>query len=205
VEIKISLMLLSLVVLAWPRLRGVDWPTIRHDIGWHWGRGALAELGAGAMTYAMALPILAVGLMFTAVLMAIQQHSASETPGPSHPVQELIASGGWWTGALVMLIGVVVAPIVEETVFRGLLYRHLREATGRLGFALSMTLGAIVTSVLFAAVHPQGWTFIPVLSSLAVAFCIGREWRGSLAPCIVAHGLNNAVMLSLNFVILAGD
>ena len=33
-------------------------------------------------------------------------------------------------------------------------------------------------------------------------FTIAREWRGSLLPGMVAHGLNNFVILTLNIVLL---
>jgi len=41
-----------------------------------------------------------------------------------------------------------------------------------------------------------------VLGGLAVAFCISREWTGSINPAIVAHAINNAVMVGLNVVLL---
>jgi membrane protease YdiL (CAAX protease family) len=60
-----------------------------------------------------------------------------------------------------------------------------------------------VSSILFAAIHPQGWPFIPVLASLALAFCVAREWRGTLVPGMVAHGINNFVIMTLNVMLLA--
>ena len=43
----------------------------------------------------------------------------------------------------------LVAPVIEETVFRGILYRHLREGTQRLGFVLSVGLSAVLNSFVF--------------------------------------------------------
>ena len=54
----------------------------------------------------------------------------------------------------------------------------------------------IVVSVIFAAIHPQGILGIPALASLALGFAIAREWRGTLIPGMIAHGLNNAVILA---------
>ena len=59
----------------------------------------------------------------------------------------------------------------------------------------------IIASFIFAAVHPQGLTFIPILGSLAVAFCIGREWRGSLVAPMIAHGVSNAAVLTMNIAL----
>jgi membrane protease YdiL (CAAX protease family) len=41
-----------------------------------------------------------------------------------------------------------------------------------------------------------------VLAGLALAFCIMREWRGSINASIVAHAINNGVILTLNVLML---
>jgi membrane protease YdiL (CAAX protease family) len=85
--------------------------------------------------------------------------------------------------------------------FRGVLYRYLREFSRRFGLILSLMFSMLVSSFLFAAIHPQGLSFIPVLGALAVAFCIGREWRGSLVAPMFAHGLSNGVVMTFNVVL----
>jgi membrane protease YdiL (CAAX protease family) len=57
--------------------------------------------------------------------------------------------------------------------------------------------------LIFAAIHPQGLLFIPVLGALACGFSLAREWRGSLIPCIVAHGVNNFAVGLLAVLLLA--
>ena len=96
-----------------------------------------------------------------------------------------------------LLVASIVAPIVEETMFRGVLHRHLRDATARLGYVASALASATVTSFVFAAIHPQGWMAVPALMALAFAFTLVREWRGTLVPCIIAHGLNNGLLMWL--------
>ena len=54
-----------------------------------------------------------------------------------------------------------------------------------------------MVSFLFALVHPQGWLAIPALMSLAFGFAVFREWRGSLLPCMVAHGVSNGLVMLL--------
>jgi membrane protease YdiL (CAAX protease family) len=87
----------------------------------------------------------------------------------------------------------VVAPVVEETMFRGVLYRHLRGASSRLRPALSVIVSALVVSFLFAVIHPQGFLGVPPLMALALAFTLVREWRGTLLPPMIAHAVNNGV------------
>jgi membrane protease YdiL (CAAX protease family) len=86
--------------------------------------------------------------------------------------------------------------------FRGVLYRHLREASARLGAWISVIASALVVSFLFAVIHPQGIVAVPVLMSLAFGFTMMREWRGTLIPGMVAHGLNNGLVTLLMFLIL---
>jgi membrane protease YdiL (CAAX protease family) len=52
-------------------------------------------------------------------------------------------------------------------------------------------------------IHPQGVLFAPALGGLAVGFCLYREWRGSLIAPIVAHGINNAVTLTLGIALMS--
>ena len=61
----------------------------------------------------------------------------------------------------------------------------------------SALVAALVSSFIFAVVHPQGVLFVPALGGLAVGFCIFRELRGSLIAPMVAHGINNAVTLTI--------
>ena len=84
--------------------------------------------------------------------------------------------------------------------FRGVLYRHLREASSGLRPAVSVLLSGLVVSFLFAVIHPQGFLGLPPLMALALAFTLMREWRGTLLPPMIAHGINNAVATLLLFL-----
>ena len=64
-----------------------------------------------------------------------------------------------------------------------------------------MLCTATLVSFVFAVIHPQGLEAVPPLMALAFTFCLVREWRGSLVPSMIAHGINNTVVLS--FLILA--
>jgi membrane protease YdiL (CAAX protease family) len=138
------------------------------------------------------------------VLLLIQLQTAlgGQVPGgspvePTHPVEGFLANPDAWILFQVFFAACVAAPIVEETFYRGVLYRHLREATGAWGFGLSLLVSALVNGFLFAVVHPQGFLAVPALMSLAIGFTLGREWRGSLASNIVAHGIHNGLTLLL--------
>jgi membrane protease YdiL (CAAX protease family) len=200
---------ISLVALAWPVLRGIPFRQVRADIGWVGGRLGAGEIAMAAAGYAMTLPLLALGILLTVVLMMVQTALAGEPApfepagGPAHPIISDIAAGGVWLVLQVLLIGCVAAPIVEETFFRGVLYRHLRDATRHLGPALSIAIGTLVNAFLFAVIHPQGWVAVPALMSLAIGFTLMREWRGTLLVPMLMHGLSNGIVLGMLTLILS--
>jgi len=90
----------------------------------------------------------------------------------------------------VFFLGVIVAPFVEEIMFRGALYSWLR---ARMGAISAMFASAI----LFAAVHPQGAIGLLPLSMIGLVLAFIREWRGSLLACMLAHACFNAGTLVL--------
>jgi len=200
---------LSLVVVGWPVLRGIPWRQVRADIGWTAGRQPPVEPLAGLACYAMALPLLAAGLLITLVLLLIDQALAGPQPvfaptgGPAHPIVFELADGNWWSILQILLLGSVAAPLVEETMFRGVLYRHLRDASRGLGLALSVIISSAVTAFIFAAIHPQGWMAIPALMALATAFALAREWRGTLIVPMLMHAVSNGLVLGMLSLLLA--
>ena len=198
-------MFLSLAAVAWPVLRGVPWRQVRQDIGWTAGRKPLAEPFIGVACYAMALPLLGLGLVMTLLLLLLQRLLAGEgggdpfapQTGPAHPVIEFLAHGDWWVRFQVIFLASVIAPIVEETMFRGVLYRHLRESSRDWSWLGSVVFSGTTASFIFAVVHPQGFVAVPLLMALAYGFTIAREWRGTLIPAMVGHGLNNAIVTTV--------
>jgi membrane protease YdiL (CAAX protease family) len=203
--------LVSLVALGWPVLRGVPWRQVRQDLGLTMGRGLTVEPACGIACYVMGLPLVVIGAILTFLLILLQREltgsgggdSFEPAPGPSHPVVLALASGDVWVRLQVLVLACVVAPVVEEIMFRGVLFRHLRELTCRLGGGWSFLLSATGVSFLFAVVHPQGLVAVPVLMSLAYGFALAREWRGSLLPGMVAHGLNNGLVMTVALLALA--
>ena len=102
----------------------------------------------------------------------------------------------------VVLTACVAAPIVEETMFRGVLYRHLRDLTGGWQRWISIGFACLLNALIFASIHPQGALGIQMLMTLAIGFSLVREWRDSLFGPILMHGLNNLVVTSMLFFML---
>ncbi len=190
--------ILSLSALSWASFRGQSARWLLHEAGWHRGAGLFREIASGFFCYACALPLLLCGLLFYFIAMAI----VGDVAPASHPAAEALQTASSFEFCVLLFLAAVVAPIVEETMFRGLLYRHIRESLQARGAFIACAIAALVSSGIFAAVHPQGLLFAPVLMGLAISFCMFREWRGSLIAPIVAHSVNNAATMTLGFVIM---
>lgn len=173
--------------ILWPWFRGVRFGELLQSLGWHTGRGILREIGAGLVGYITGVPVVGLGML---MFLILQRFSTTK---PTHPIdQDLMGNGPHMIG--LYFLACVMAPVLEETMFRGALYHHLRR---RLGWAPA----ALIVAFLFAAIHPQGWTFIPVLGALAFNFAMIRDWRGSLIASITAHATQN--FITLTFALLA--
>lgn len=99
-----------------------------------------------------------------------------------------------WDVALVLGIA-ATAPLGEELLFRGLIYRSLRDGLAQwLPFKASAVLGLAVSSALFAVVHVgEGQvTQWPALFVVGALLALAYEWTGSLLAAMLIHSLNNA-------------
>ena len=199
----------SLIALLWPVLRGVSWHDVRHDIGWTLGRRPLLEPLFAFGGYAMTLPLLAVGVALMLMLIFLQQTFAAPpstfAPAgpPAHPIILDLAGAAWWPKVQILFLAAVAAPIVEETMFRGVLYRHLRGGTAGAGMALSVLLSTTINAFIFAIIHPQGWVAVPALMSLAFGFALVREWRDTVLPSMIMHSINNGVLITVMIIALS--
>lgn len=144
----------------------------------------------GVGGYCAALPFMGVTLL---VSYWLQHTLLRGVPTPEHPIVPYVAKGGavFWAA---FALATVVVPVVEEIVFRGMLYTALRAQ-------MRVWPAALVSGGIFAVVHPAlPGQFLPILA-LGVVLAILREKTGSLAPSVVCHSINNAVMLALVRVI----
>jgi membrane protease YdiL (CAAX protease family) len=180
-----SFLLLALlpIVFIYLRLRGIPWAQMMSALGWHRGQGVWREIGAGLYGYVAGLPLLVLGIVITYFLMKITGNNAS------HPIVNQPVENNSDVLQLFLLAS-VAAPIIEETMFRGALLGHLRSY-------LPWWIAAPIVSLLFAAIHPQGWVAIPVLGAIAMTLAALREFRDSLIASMTAHALSNAITLLL--------
>jgi membrane protease YdiL (CAAX protease family) len=104
-------------------------------------------------------------------------------------IQDLMtghSSGDW---ILILLSSVVVAPLVEEMLFRGFLQ-------GALERRLEITKAVLAAAFIFACIHVNPWWFVEILI-LGVLLGV-LTWRsGSIFPAIIVHGINNGLAIGL--------
>jgi membrane protease YdiL (CAAX protease family) len=92
------------------------------------------------------------------------------------------------------IVAVVVAPFVEELVFRGLVLRALRSR-------MPLVPAVFIQGVLFGSAHIQlayGWRnigLVMVLSWIGIAFGFVAAWMRRIGPTIIAHALMNGFVL----------
>jgi membrane protease YdiL (CAAX protease family) len=175
-------------IMAWTVRRGITRAEQRMAFGWYSGRGWLWEIASGIAGYVTGIPIIALGFVITLGL------SRWSTSVPSHPIVHMLQGDGWHIVGLYALT-CVFAPVLEETMFRGVLFHHLRSRW-------SWVISAPIVALIFAMMHPQGWVTIPVLGSIALVLAALREWRGSIIAPMVAHAANNFLALTLSLVLL---
>ena len=100
-------------------------------------------------------------------------------------------SPGWPGLALALFLGAVVAPIAEETFFRGFLFAALRKD-------YPSWAAAGCTALIFAAGHMVPGAIFP-LYVLGFLLAWLRERTGSLWPSIAMHMLNNGLYFVAHF------
>jgi uncharacterized protein len=87
-----------------------------------------------------------------------------------------------------VLLVVIVAGVLEEMLFRGFLQMSL-ERNGPPGKAVA------VTAAVFSLLHFNPWWEVQIFA-LGIALGV-LAWRGrSIWPCVVIHGLNNAISMT---------
>ena len=128
----------------------------------------------------------------SALVMTHLPHFKLE-PQEQLPVHALRVSMSWGGRVAMGVAAVLLAPLAEEVLFRGILYPALKQA-GHPRLALWGT------ALLFAAVHLNVATFVP-LTVLALVLTALYEWTNNLLAPIAAHVLFNAFNVVLLVVL----
>ena len=139
------------------------------------------------------------GLVGIAMALALSTSLLIQALGDQAEPQKLVtliaeeAAKPDQTGALVFFVvmAAVVAPVVEEILFRGILYPAIKQ----IGYP---RIAAIGTAILFALFHVNLLTFAS-LTAVALGLIALYEFTDNLLAPIVAHAVFNASNLTMLF------
>ena len=101
------------------------------------------------------------------------------------------------TALLILLMSVLMAPLVEETIFRGFIYPVVARRFGR-------SVGIVATGTVFGLLHASqlwgGWTQIALLVFVGIVLTYARAVKGTVVASFLIH-LSYNFFVSLAFVI----
>jgi len=157
----------------------------RHALRSLTSRAPRREIRAGLLAAVGWLPVvMSVGIL--AIFAGLP--FGAEIPRAGHSLipalQAAVPGPGLW---LLFFCIVVVAPLLEEFIFRGLVQNALLEWSGRRSIAL------LLGSALFTLIHAPGvpWQSLPGLFVLGLGLGWLYERYERLLPCIICHAAFN--------------
>ena len=183
-----GLAILYLYLMLQARTTAPFWPSI----GWHEMRPGLGKIRDSALHYLGVGAILAVVVTFAGGFF-----NSKETL----PIEELLKARV--SIVLFGVLGVLVAPLVEETIFRGFLYPVIAR---RLGVAA----GIAITGTLFGLMHAAqlwgGWGQIALLILVGVVLTWVRARTGTVAASYFVHlGYNGLQLVGYLIYVVSGS
>jgi len=115
------------------------------------------------------------------------------------PIEKLFAEKT--SAYLLVTFGVLVAPLVEELLFRGLIFPVATRALGMIG-------GTVLTALLFSLVHQsqlaQAWAPLLVIFGVGLVLTVVRARTNSLAASWIVHFSYNATLFAVLFYLTSG-
>jgi membrane protease YdiL (CAAX protease family) len=160
-------------LLAWAVVTQLGKINFRDSIGWSWPINFGFWKSAG-----LAILLFGIGLALIVLF-----------GGQETDIERLIQSSRA-TAVTLAFLAFATAPLVEETIYRGVLYPALQRTIG-------MTGAVVLVSGLFAVGHVyQYWPNVGVISAivlLSVSLTLVRARTGRLLPCFVIHLIFNGI------------
>lgn len=168
------------LVAAWLVVTKVGKRPFWRTLGWGWHPRF-------KWFHAVGLAFMMLGLAF--LLEKLLPHKETD--------MERILKLGLSVRIMVALLAVLTAPLIEEVVYRGVIFSSVEGLWG--GRA-----AIVVSTLIFALVHvPQywgSWAANAAILSLSLALTLLRYRTGSLLPCVATHLVYNAIQAALLLV-----
>jgi membrane protease YdiL (CAAX protease family) len=115
----------------------------------------------------------------------------------NRPVTHLFNSAHGLTFVLLVVMTAVVAPVMEEWLFRGVVYRAISEGIATPGSRRAVVTGVLVSAGLFALAHAEPLQFVG-LAFLGVVLAVLVYRTQRLMPSVITHvSFNTAAVIAL--------
>jgi membrane protease YdiL (CAAX protease family) len=137
---------------------------------------------SGILVACLFLPV---GMSLQRLSFETMKHFSPNKPQEQQAVQTLRIASSWLDRVVLGVVTILLAPVAEETLFRGILYPAIKQA----GFP---KLAFWLASIAFAAVHLNVMVFVPLLV-LAMFLTVLYEKTDNLLAPITAHAAFNAI------------
>jgi hypothetical protein len=168
------------LALVWAVVTGLGKRPFWRTLGWGWS----ASIGPWT-SMGLAVLVLLVGGVLTKLV-----------GGEATEVDQIVASSSAARFAIAIL-ATVTAPLVEEMIYRGMLYSALQRVTG-------MVWAVVAVSFLFTFVHVFQYSnnlgVIAAITIFSLSLTLMRAYSGRLLPCYVMHlvfnGLQSIIIVS---------
>lgn len=184
------LVILQSVLFHWVGLAAVAWILFRRRLSWRSAFGmnpatAWRDAARGWLILLGTMPLLVVATLLVNLFLTLLGFQ------PTLQDVAFVISGETALGVrlYLVLLAVVLAPLFEEILFRGILLPFLAKRYGA-------TAAVIALSLLFAGIHGHLPSLVP-LFILSCALCLAYIGTGSLVASIAMHALFNGVTVSL--------
>ena len=153
----------------------------KYKVSWAAVGLRLPERGSWWLPLAMLGGALVVIWTYFTIIAALGAEPSSNIPGEAFDSVPLTV--------LVGILSLALAPVMEETFFRGFLFGGLR---GRWG----VFFAALFTGFLFALAHVDPLVYIP-FTAVGMIFAWGYVYSGSILASMIAHLLFNSISFGL--------
>jgi membrane protease YdiL (CAAX protease family) len=165
------------LILCWMIITHFGRRPFLQSLGWGWA--GLSRSGRFGLVFGVVAAVYIFNIALVQIIPESETTMFSEMLKSSNTVRIIVAC-----------MAVLTAPLVEEIVYRGMLYSPLRS---RLGMAPAI----LIVTILFVMVHiyqyAGAWASLAGLTILSFVLTLVRAATRSILPCIAIHLVFNFV------------
>jgi len=179
----------------------VWWRTVAtYRVPW----SALGVRRAPAAAFWLMIPVWIVMTLVAVTVSGVINQVFFGGQGRNPQIEGITGGGGFSWVALVcaLLSAGIIAPVVEELFFRGMLYGWLRSRLGASGAVAAIAGAVALDALIFATIHGIGLILASIFV-VGVALALVYERTKSVVVSIALHSLFNSAQVAAVFITLA--